>query len=335
MRLRRDLPSGVQEALADGDKIMKRDRSGNIHSVGWGEERTDGELTGDQTVIFTVKKKCENPSGIGSIYVAPMLHGEYTDVIEAPQAEVAVLFPDRMWPYTAPVEALAGESHRQCYDSPIPGGVRIMPEGKQWAGTLGCKVIARGKNGLYHAAITNCHVATADVGQKLIQPANVSRPWFATVAFSPGIKFGGQVNKIDISVLDILRMGGEYGDGTHTVKPEQLTLGRYKKELCKCGVGAVVARDGSTLGRVDDGRCTQVGVSIQVSYGPNGVALFTDQFVVKGSTGLFSAPGDSGSMVFQYPEMLPFGLLFAGGEGMTVVSPAEFVLEYGNVHSFQ
>ena len=99
-------------------------------------------------------------------------------------------------------------------------------------------------------------------------------------------------------------------------------------------IGTRVARDGRTLGRVDDGVVSQIGATVKVGYG-EGTATFVDQMVVTRSEGDFSAPGDSGSMVFGYPSMKPFGLLFAGGGGTTIVSPAEYAISVGGVHSFR
>ena len=118
------------------------------------------------------------------------------------------------------------------------------------------------------------------------------------------------------------------------MKAEQITLGKYESRISNSGIGATVARDGRTLGRVTDGKVVQIGATVRVGYGGGKVATFKDQFIVTCKGGNFSAPGDSGSMVFEYPSMNPFGLLFAGGGETTIVSPAEFIVELGNVVHF-
>jgi hypothetical protein len=80
---------------------------------------------------------------------------------------------------------------------------------------------------------------------------------------------------------------------------------------------------------------TGVGASVRVGYGADGTALYLDQIIASHPSGRFSAPGDSGSMVFERPSMKPFGKLFAGGGGTTIISPANYMLDPGGVHSFQ
>ncbi len=68
------------------------------------------------------------------------------------------------------------------------------------------------------------------------------------------------------------------------------------------------------------GMVETVNAEVRVDYGPgNGTATFTDQLIVRADTGEFSAPGDSGSAVLTADAFLG-GLLFAGGEGITIVN---------------
>lgn len=331
-RLRKDLSSEVQAALAEADQLMASDLTGNIHSVGWGVQITRGQERNRKGIIFTVQGK--GPVGVvgfsGSKMLPQFIGDFHTDVQEQPEQKIQLLHEPWL------VQELVSGVHKQCHNTPIPGGVEIFPLGKAWVGTLGCKVVYRFRDGkLHHGAITNWHVATGKEGQQLGQPGGNSE-WFAFVVQSPGVKFNG-TNQVDLSVLDIERIGGKYGaddEPTHTVKAEQVTLGAYSDELSKGGVGTQVARDGRTLGCITNGRVTQIGATVRVGYGSGKSALFTDQFVCTRQGGEFSAPGDSGSMVFEYPNMKPFGLLFAGGGGTTIVSPAEFVISQGGVIKF-
>lgn len=336
MRLRNDLSNDVQAALREAERMMGRDS--NIHSVGWGEKLREGNLkTGKNSVVFGVKDKKPRSQLTTEVYIPGSLFGCPTDVVERPAALIELLglllrSDDRGLAVTG---AMAARNvNQQCHQCPVPGGIQIQPDGKSWVGTLGCKVVYQdattGK--LRHGAITNWHVATGDIDRDLHQPT-IQKPWVGFVARSPGVSFS-ETNRVDLSILDIQRVTGDYAPLTHCVKPEQLTLGAYSKELSTGGIGTVVARDGRTLGRIDNGQCIQIGATIRVGYGGGKTALFTDQFIISRPDGDFSAPGDSGSMVFEYPAMRPFGLLFAGGGGVTIVSPAEYVLT-GGVHSFQ
>jgi hypothetical protein len=68
------------------------------------------------------------------------------------------------------------------------------------------------------------------------------------------------------------------------------------------------------------GEVETVGAQIQVDYGAGkGTATFDDQIIVRADSGEFSQPGDSGSAVLSDDAYLG-GLLFAGGEGITVVN---------------
>jgi hypothetical protein len=68
-----------------------------------------------------------------------------------------------------------------------------------------------------------------------------------------------------------------------------------------------------------------VGSQTQVDYGTSGTATFDDQLVIRADSGEFSAPGDSGSAVFGEDAFLG-GLLFAGGEGITIVNRISHVV---------
>jgi hypothetical protein len=68
------------------------------------------------------------------------------------------------------------------------------------------------------------------------------------------------------------------------------------------------------------GAVETVAAEVRVDYGAgNGTATFTDQLIVRGDGAEFSAPGDSGSVVLSADAFLG-GLLFAGGEEITVVN---------------
>jgi hypothetical protein len=67
-----------------------------------------------------------------------------------------------------------------------------------------------------------------------------------------------------------------------------------------------------------------VGATISVQYGAGQIAEFEDQVIIRGD-GEFSAPGDSGSAILTDEDMAVGGLLFAGGNGITVANRFENV----------
>jgi hypothetical protein len=84
-------------------------------------------------------------------------------------------------------------------------------------------------------------------------------------------------------------------------------------------IGTRVMRSGRTLGYVQDGLVESIGES-QVSYGDAGTAIFADQLVIRKDGAEFSAPGDSGSAILNQDNRTVCGLLFAGGEGVTIAN---------------
>ena len=78
-----------------------------------------------------------------------------------------------------------------------------------------------------------------------------------------------------------------------------------------------VQKYGRTTGQTE-GRVWGVNVTVNVSYGSDGVATFVKQIWVRG--GGFSEGGDSGSLVVSM-DRRPIGLLFAGGGSDTFVNP--------------
>jgi len=83
-------------------------------------------------------------------------------------------------------------------------------------------------------------------------------------------------------------------------------------------LGARVQKTGRTTTHTQ-GAVEQIGATVKVDYGEGRTATFEDQVIIRGDGGDFSAPGDSGSAV-EDEEKRVNGLLFAGGEGITVVS---------------
>ena len=74
------------------------------------------------------------------------------------------------------------------------------------------------------------------------------------------------------------------------------------------------------------GMVETVEATVQVDYGVGrGTATFGDQLVIRADAGEFSGPGDSGSAVLGEDASLG-GLLFAGGEGITIVNRISHVV---------
>jgi hypothetical protein len=93
------------------------------------------------------------------------------------------------------------------------------------------------------------------------------------------------------------------------------------------GLGDRVKKQGRTT-ELTVGSVDQINVQVQVQYGETKVAMFDDQVVIRGDNGSeFSAPGDSGSAVVSENGRFLVGLLFAGGEGTTIINRIGYVEE--------
>jgi hypothetical protein len=100
------------------------------------------------------------------------------------------------------------------------------------------------------------------------------------------------------------------------VAPEVLHIGRVKGDA-EPEIDMVVRKSGRTT-RLTQGRVSATDVTLRVMYS-NGFVVFTDQFLVSGTHGGFSGPGDSGSLIVT-GDNKAVGLLFAGSPFTTVAN---------------
>src|SRR4029077_20460394 len=103
-------------------------------------------------------------------------------------------------------------------------------------------------------------------------------------------------------------------------------------------VGQGVQKYGRTTG-LTTGSINAVNVDVDVCYFPltdticfpGYQAHFANQFSIPDGSVPFSASGDSGSLVVAPGSNNPVGLLFAGGDGLTIANPIDAVLQRFNV----
>lgn len=121
-------------------------------------------------------------------------------------------------------------------------------------------------------------------------------------------------NKVDAAIAKpLVPIETDIIDGVGT--PKGVGSPQLGMKVHKCG-----RTTGHTYGTVK-----QLEVTVQVSYGTNSVAFFEDQVVVVGDSGMFSAGGDSGSVVLD-TDGYAVGLLFAGSDKITLMNPMSTVL---------
>lgn len=69
-----------------------------------------------------------------------------------------------------------------------------------------------------------------------------------------------------------------------------------------------------------------VNATIKLRY-RRGVAILTEQTIVRGVSTSFSEPGDSGSLVFDEQSYSPVGLLCGGSQRFSIVNRIDHVLD--------
>ncbi len=210
---------------------------------------------------------------------------------------------------------------------PAPAGVSVG-HFKITAGTIGGW--ARGRRGNRSRRlmmVSNNHVLAtsnaAKFGNSIIQPGahdggvNPADRIAILERFVPINFSAGATNFVDAATgwcwPDRVRRDHVYHRGGSTAR-----FFKIGNTVIEPKVNMVVGKTGRTTD-LTQGTIRATGVSINVNYGPAGVAHFRDQFSVRSTTsGTFSAGGDSGSFVWQWRIGLPpVGLLFAGGGGTT------------------
>ena len=236
------------------------------------------------------------------------------------------------------VGAVDALSHRARH-RPAPGGVSVGHINVT-AGTLGSRAIgltAPWDN--RHLVLSNNHVlANSNAGRvndSIIQQgaADGGRhpdEQIAVLARWVPISFGGAANYVDAA----------FAWAWHQrIRGEQYYLSGGRPAYYRTGtaplpasLGMVVGKSGRTTG-LTQGRVTQIGVSVNVNFGGGRIALFRNQMAIQSvNSSPFSAPGNSGSLIWQWTTgVRPVGLLFAGGGGVTFANPIASVLSALNI----
>ncbi len=308
----------------------------NVVATGIGYKIVNGIKTDEIGIICSVTKKV-SAAGLASGDIVPQkLEGVVVDVIE-----------------TGKIRAFQAPTGRF---RPAPGGVSIGHIDIT-AGTLGCVVK---RNGV-RMILSNNHVLAnsnaASKGDPIIQPGPFDRGAFpadhiATLEDFVPIDFGEEKpSKCSVgkAVANILNSFVQfYGSKTRFKAIQQRTaenkvdaaIARPLRDqdildeilnigaitgVGNAGLGDALKKMGRTTG-LTQGAVDQIDVSVNVSYGPDKVALFTEQIMAGG----MSAGGDSGSAILDSNNKL-VGLLFAGSETTTIINPIDFVFSALNL----
>lgn len=330
----------------------------NVIGFGSGVKWTDGEPTGQPAMLVFVTSKVSEAS-LSSRDVVPrqLEDGTPTDVVaighvsaqqrvlSAPDTDLFVRLSDRhaegrTETSTSDVGGLI-ESEPQLLSRrmrPCPSGFSIGNVGIT-AGTLGSVVYdflpgattdppapGLGMPSRYYV-LSNNHVLAASnaapIGSAIVQPgpfdggtdprdriATLSR--FIPIQFAPQVPLERHNNVVD-AALGAVEFADATREATFNGPP------RAWRRKANVAVGDKLRKTGRTT-NVTFGRIISVDATVDVNYGPAGVARFRDQII----TTAMSAGGDSGSLVTSF-DNVAIGLLFAGSSVTTVINHIETV----------
>jgi len=316
----------------------------NVVGLGLGFKYKRGEKTAEIAVVYNVREKIHSLALASKQLVPKSVLGVVTDVQEVGKVKILTK------------QGPVGPAEITQRFRPAPGGVSCGNEAIT-AGTLGVWVF---KNGTL-AILSNNHVLAntneASIGSAVLQPGTydggtlVDR--IATLSEFVTINFGdGPGGDLPPGCLDMISnlLGGLFGGKKKTygivqpnpnevdcalalvvdAKDTDLTILRgvgRPLRVASAELGDAVEKCGRTT-ELKRGIVEQVDVEIQVDYG-GPVASFAKQLIIRGDGGAeFSAGGDSGSAIVRSEDRALIGLLYAGGEGITVANRAELVQGY-------
>ena len=222
------------------------------------------------------------------------------------------------------------------YPRPVPIGVSTGLADFA-TGTLGARVT----NGTNVYVLSNNHVLAgvdmANIGDHILQPGPIEDggvdpdDLIATLADAQQIDFSGAPNTMDAAIA--LTTTADVGTST---LPDG--YGSPSSTTLPAAVGMPVQKYGRTTGYTT-GSVNAVNVDVDVCYFPlteticfpGFEAHYTNQFSVPDGAVPFSASGDSGSLLVTQGSNNPVGLLFAGGDGLTIANPIGPILQRFNV----
>jgi len=306
----------------------------NVVGVGLGYKVSQGVSTGELSLVVSVARKIA-PSALAAKDLVPQaLDGVKTDVVE-----------------TGVLRAFQGPRDR--WRPVVPPGVSVGHY-RITAGTFGC-LVCRGEEVFI---LSNNHVLAnsndCQQGDAILQPGpadgGTNDDRIATLADYVPLDFGTTPPECSIAEFSaklLNYVAGALGSRhqlqavkqTEGVNRVDAALGRplspdlVSNEILHIGaptgvgtatLGTEVQKAGRTTGHTQ-GTITQIDATLRIDYHGRS-ALFTGQLVA----GPMSQPGDSGSAVLDMDRRV-VGLLFAGSEAATVMSPIDEVLSALNV----
>ena len=292
---------------SDKDKILDISRHGyedlmdleNVNAVGLGYKHVNSRNTGELALHVLVEKKLDK-SILSSKNLIPKNYMNIkTDVLEIGQVSS---------------QALLAKTR------PLLGGHSIAPSGYPWAGTLGCIVYRRTTQGIEYYVLSNNHVLAngnlVPLGTPIMQPASMDGglvvvDHIGMLSQFVEIKFDSTPNAVDCAIAKI---------GDPSMISNKIALIGTPTGIENPKLNSIVQKAGRTT-ELRRGKVLTIGATVQVNYGSNRNAIFTNQIISQS----IGAPGDSGSLILN-SQKKAVGLLFAGSTSITVFNNINAVL---------
>ena len=276
-------------------------RYSNIVGLGFGARSADGyRLAGEHAIRVYVRTKLPKSALSRNHIIPSAVEGMDTDVI-------------------AVGDIVTCQRPTRCGVS--IGHVTVT------AGTLGCLVRRPGDSNNY--ILSNNHVLascdSASIGDLILEPGRMDggdpQDPIGELSYFAPLKTGGTV-EIDAALARVF--------DANSVLPEVMEIGPIDQDGMSPAIYQSVRKHGrTTLHTV--GIVTDIDADIRVWYGPLESADFVGQIAVEGFGGVFSASGDSGSVIVDAVSRRPVGLLFAEGLGITFANRIDRVLDHFGV----
>lgn len=289
--------------------VRADERASRVLGVGIGFKRTGDTLTGDIAVKVYVVEKLPEGELAERLVVPSEVDGYPTDV--------------------DPIGEVVPQSYAFHYDRPVRCGVSVGHRAVS-AGTLGCLVVLENN---HLAILSNNHVL-----------ANANNAKSGDAILQAGVADGGAFPQDTLGVLEtFIPISGTTTNlvdaaVAHTsfrhVDPRHVTYTLDPRPIAPV-LGMTVIKNGRTT-QATIGTITEVGVNLSVPYAGIGPAPFKDQLGIRGVGGVFSRPGDSGSLIVTANSKQPLALLFAGtaDNALTLANPIAEVMQALRIKRF-
>ncbi len=277
----------------------------NVVGVGIGMKISKGKVTERRCVRFYVERKFA-PDAIAPEYRLPAtLNNVPTDVIETGRF--------RALPAKTP------QGQRRLRPARPGSSVGFQYSGAKagyvMAGTFGAVVSGGGTTYI----LSNNHVLADEnalaIGSAIFQPGlldhgNPSKDQVARLTRFVTLK-AGTANAVDAAIAEVL--------AANLLRPAVLPKVALKSaQPIDALEGMKVHKSGRTTGYTT-GSVFDVSATVKVEY-DLGMLTFSDQILIRGDKGNFSAAGDSGSLIVDRASGRATGLLFAGGPQYTIAN---------------